>query len=86
MTDDITALVAEKCWQPIKTAPKDGETIVDLWFPPLSGRRTDWRWYRKRGYWGSIPVNRFCAIHTCDESPTHWMPRLRREVTNEDTV
>jgi hypothetical protein len=34
MTDDITALVAEKCWQPIKTAPKDGETIVDLWFPP----------------------------------------------------
>ena len=30
-------------WQPIESAPKDGSSVVDLWFPKY-GRRTNWRW------------------------------------------
>lgn len=61
-------------WQPIKTAPKDGTTAVDLWFPK-SGRRTEWRWFKKGRFWGSNTVGRFNKIERCfDEDPTHWMP------------
>ncbi len=69
----LSQRIAElEAWQPIETAPKDGSTEVDLWFP-TAGRRTSWRWYRK-GYWGSIPRHRFQRVDTCDEQPTHWQP------------
>ena len=59
-------------WLPIDSAPKDGVTLVDLWFP-TAGRRTNWRWYRKNKFWGSV-AGRFDSIDTCDELPTHWIP------------
>ena len=59
-------------WLPIESAPKDGVTQIDLWFP-ISGRRTNWRWYRKNKFWGSVS-GRFDRIDKCDDLPTHWQP------------
>ena len=50
-------------WQPIKTAPRDGENVLLWWF----GRPVIGSWL-KRGEWCDE------TLGTYDEKPTHWMP------------
>ena len=61
--DRIEALMAERQWQPIKTAPKDGMTVL-LWVPYATpsvsvGYFVYELWFND----GGRPT-----------SPTHWMP------------
>jgi hypothetical protein len=64
--DASKARIAEG-WQPIETAPKNGD-IVDLF---VSGaRRTDCRWNIAGHFWERFPSGQFAFGE--DEEPTHW--------------
>jgi len=59
-------------WQPIETAPKDGQTI-DLWSG--NGRYADCKWHPTRGFvhWWVDGFDTFEWVRL-DYPPTHWMP------------
>ena len=65
-------------WQPIETAPRNGDEI-DLWFP-TRGRET--RYWRDHGWCKEVghPV----VYNYATEQPTHWMPAPEAP-TKEDT-
>lgn len=65
-------------WQPIDTAPRDGQ-LIDLAYPKL-GRVCDCRW--ENDFNAQFPNG--CWVHETDDDgpatflnnePTHWMPR-----------
>lgn len=59
-------------WQPIETAPMDGDCI--LLFKPDERRSGE---YTIVGYWGEWPGRAECWIACAGQPirpPTHWMP------------
>lgn len=64
--EDIRAVLAERTWQPIETAPKDGTRLLLYGFP--DGAFTgEWEFDSWRMEPGFEAVDR-------DRWPTHWMP------------
>ena len=67
-------------WQPIETAPKDGQYV--LVFDPESRRSRVCQWdrefeYGRSGYigaWTDRPVLSFGCEECKSYQPTHWMP------------
>lgn len=64
-------------WQKIETAPKDFDTIIDLW--AMGMRYADCTWkkptYGKEPCWVQIDAGYDCdgPIDEPVNSPTHWM-------------
>lgn len=55
-------------WQPIETAPKDGETPVLTWYPKAyQGKGGHYVMLWQDGKWWAIPG-------AFELKPTHWMP------------
>lgn len=75
MTDHFRAL-AEACWQPIETAPKNRKIDLGSLHEKGFKRAPDCYWSRKRQVWN-------CDHHDADGyslirlpfTPTHWMER-----------
>lgn len=69
--DRLRALLAEREWQPIETAPKDGTEVL-LWID-------DDEESPRKGHWEPrLSLNRphkwSVAYGWCEDKPTHWMP------------
>lgn len=69
---EIDRLRAERQWQPIETAPKDG-TIVDLLFRG-NIRIADCIWYQDE-WWTTEQRDPVACVSHGFSKPTHWMPR-----------
>ena len=65
-------------WQPIETAPKDGEQIVLAkygWVYPQTGGKKFVLWWLCDGHWSSRFENWNDGIEPSGlAGPTHWMP------------
>lgn len=60
-------------WQPIETAPKTSDVIVDIWRPSYGGERcTDMRRVDLGG--GNIFYEPVFSGPSCVRDATHWMP------------
>jgi hypothetical protein len=58
-------------WQPIETAPKDGENILMFW--PYWGQEAMIGWYDfYHSQW--ISNSALSTFDQDDHQPTHWMP------------
>lgn len=59
-------------WQPIETAPLDGE-LVDLW---VGRRLADCFWDSDEDLprWRQLYAENSCSSFAVMEEPTHWMP------------
>ena len=53
-------------WQPIKTAPKDGSTII-IYHPRIECVYTTW-WDERVRMWSGVEYG------SIDPGPSHWMP------------
>lgn len=71
--DRIEALMAERQWQPIETAPKDGTDIIVLLTHMERPRAWTGRWHKGLKRWSiDHGMQRYQPAEMA--YPTHWMP------------
>ena len=86
-----TPPVSEDRWQPIKTAPKDGTTVL-LKCPHMNaivsghyGEVTDGDWETGYSYWMEWLIDEELWIQEDpSQAPTHWMPLPKAPAMQED--
>ena len=60
-------------WQPIETAPKDGDGIL-LFIPGYPGEVQAATWNDRRDAWCLYGCDSLAFDFDEDDVPTHWMP------------
>jgi hypothetical protein len=75
--DELDSALAETGWQPIETAPKDGENVL-LWCKHRGVVRGHWdeNIYAKRPkpYWTHDRERLYGVAETRRDQPTYWQP------------